>query len=71
MADEYQISVRSCDDGIPANLLVTFVCEGIGSGGGHGKKAGGRISAERLAEKYGSIDLLEFINQKLCEFIPS
>ncbi|MEG1084468.1 MAG: DHH family phosphoesterase [Hydrogenoanaerobacterium sp.] len=65
----YQISVRSCDNQISANLLVAFVCDGIGSGGGHNKKAGGRISAERLTAKYGSIDLFEFVKQKLSDFI--
>lgn len=65
----YQISIRSCDDQIPANLLAAFLCDGIGSGGGHAKKAGGRISAEHLAEKYGSIDFFDLINQKLSEFI--
>lgn len=65
----YQISIRSCEDRIPANLLATFLCDGIGSGGGHAKKAGGRISAERFAEKYGSIELFDFVNQKLSEFI--
>ncbi|MEG1558451.1 MAG: hypothetical protein RR368_08445, partial [Oscillospiraceae bacterium] len=69
VADGYQISIRSCDDRIPANLLAAFVCKEIGAGGGHAKKAGGRISAERFAEKYGAVDLLEFVNQKMCEFI--
>lgn len=67
----YQISIRSCDERIPANLLAAFVCEGIGAGGGHAKKAGGRISAERLEEKYDSIDLFNFINEKLCAFIDA
>lgn len=67
----YQISIRSCDDRIPANLLAAFVCEGIGAGGGHPKKAGGRISAERFAEQYGAVDFFEFVNQKLCAFIEN
>lgn len=65
----YQISIRSCDDRIQANLLAAFVCEEIGSGGGHAKKAGGRISAERLLQKHGTTNIFEFINQKLTEFM--
>lgn len=65
----YQISIRSCSDQIPANLLAAFVCEGVGAGGGHAKKAGGRISSELLAEKFGSQDLFTFVNQRLQAFI--
>lgn len=65
----YQISIRSCDDQIKANMLANFVCEGIGSGGGHAKKAGGRISADRLLEKYGSGDFFAYVEQRLNEFI--
>lgn len=65
----YQISIRSCEDRIAANLLAAYVCEGIGSGGGHRKKAGGKISAESLRNKYGEIDIFEFVQQKLCTFI--
>lgn len=66
----YQISIRSCDDKIKANLLAAFVCDGIGSGGGHPQKAGGRISADSLRAKYGTVDMFSFIHQKLCDFIP-
>ncbi len=65
----YQISVRSCDDRISAKDLAAYVCEGIGSGGGHAKKAGGRISSQFLSEKYGKIDIFDFIYQKMNEFI--
>lgn len=66
----YQISVRSCDDQISAGKLAAYVCEGIGSGGGHAKKAGGRISEKLLEEKYGKIDLFDFICEKMNLFIP-
>lgn len=67
----YQISIRSCDDRIRANLLAAFVCEGIGSGGGHAQKAGGRISEDLFAAKYGAIDFFELVNQKLIAFIDN
>lgn len=66
----YQISVRSCDDQISAGKLAAFVCEGIGSGGGHAKKAGGRISEKLLQEKYGKVDVFDFIFEKMNSFIP-
>lgn len=66
----YQISVRSCDEQISAGALAAYVCEGIGSGGGHAKKAGGRISESLLLEKYGEIDIFDFIFDKLNSFIP-
>lgn len=65
----YQISIRSCDDRISANLLAEYVCKDIGSGGGHRKKAGGKISAESLVKKYGDIDVFEFVKQRLSDFI--
>lgn len=66
----YQISLRSCDDRIPAGDLAAYVCEGVGSGGGHAKKAGGRITESLLLEKYGKVDIFDFIFEKLNSFIP-
>ncbi|MEG0329067.1 MAG: DHH family phosphoesterase [Longicatena sp.] len=72
MADNgYQISIRSCDDKFQANMIASFVCDGIGSGGGHSKKAGGRISSESLISKYGAVDIFTFVNQKLIQFIEN
>ena len=62
--------MRSCDEQISAGALAAYVCEGIGSGGGHAKKAGGRISESLLLEKYGEIDIFDFIFDKLNSFIP-
>lgn len=69
VAGGYQISIRSCDDRIPANLLAAAVCEGIGSGGGHAQKAGGRISAESLAAQHGGVELFAYVHQKMSDFI--
>lgn len=65
----YQISVRSCTDKVHANKLAAYLCRDIGSGGGHLKKAGGRISGKRVKEKYGNRDFKEIIHQLMCEFI--
>lgn len=66
----YQISIRSCDNNILANDLAAFLCEGIGSGGGHAQKAGGRISIEKYEDKYGKEDFFEFVIRKLNEYLP-
>lgn len=67
----YQISVRSCDDQVSAGELAAFVCEGVGSGGGHAKKAGGRISEKLFQEKYGKTDIFDYIFEMMDLFIPS
>lgn len=66
----YKISVRSCDDGVAANEIARSICEGIGSGGGHGKKSGEWVSLERFREKYGEMDFFAFLEQKLNELVP-
>ena len=66
----YQISIRSCDNKILANQLAASLCEGIGSGGGHAQKAGGRISIEKYKDMYGKEDFFEFLIRKLNEHIP-
>ena len=65
----YQFSIRSCDNTIPANQLAAYICEGIGSGGGHTKKAGGRISARSFRKKYGEADIFDVLNRRMKEFI--
>lgn len=69
VAAGYQFSIRSCNEQVAANLLAAFVCEGIGSGGGHAKKGGGMISAESFAAKHKGVELFEFVRQKLRDFI--
>lgn len=66
----YRISVRSCDDKIAANEITRFICEGVGSGGGHRKKAGGWISAEQFREKNGGMDFFDFLEKKLEVSLP-
>ncbi len=49
---EVKISVRSCVKEIKASEMAQAICEGIGSGGGHFVKAGGRIKMELLTKEY-------------------
>ncbi|MBR5583740.1 MAG: DHH family phosphoesterase, partial [Lachnospiraceae bacterium] len=65
----YQISLRSCDDNLRADKIAAFICEGIGNGGGHKKKAGGHIQREKIKEKYGDKPVSEVIEMLLCQYI--
>lgn len=47
-----KISVRSCIREVKASELAQAICEGIGSGGGHFVKAGGRINLDLLTREY-------------------
>lgn len=47
-----KFSVRSCIEEIKANELVSKLCIGIGSGGGHTVKAGGFLQMELLVKAY-------------------
>lgn len=65
----YQISIRSCTDKYVANQMAAYLCQDIGSGGGHAKKGGGRISKKRFREKYGEREFKEVAHELLCEYI--
>lgn len=47
-----KISVRSCIREAKANEMANMICKGIGSGGGHKRKAGGQIQGELLCAAY-------------------
>lgn len=47
-----KISVRSCVTETNANELIAYICEGIGSGGGHETKAGGTVQMELFLPVY-------------------
>ncbi len=68
-ASGYQFSMRSCSRSLPANRIAAFICSGIGSGGGHEKKAGGNIVLSKMREKYGSKSIFDVINDRICEYI--
>jgi len=64
----YAISLRTCGEGMYANQIAAYVCDGIGSGGGHAKKAGGYIKAETMKQKYGDIPVFDVINTLLLRY---
>lgn len=49
---DVKISVRSCIKEVKASELAQAICKGIGSGGGHFVKAGGRIKMDLLTREY-------------------
>ena len=67
--DGYQISLRTCHESLHANEIARFLCEGIGSGGGHGKKAGGRILKGMMQQVYGTQDIFSLLDQRLAEYM--
>lgn len=71
MADGYKLSFRSCDKEIKASDMAAFFTKGIGSGGGHAEKAGGFISARLYKEQYGDLDLENFFQTKMQEYVKS
>lgn len=64
----YQISLRSCHEGLPANQIAAWVCDGIG-GGGHRKKAGGRIILDKMRQLYGERSIFDVVNLRLCQYM--
>lgn len=61
----YKLSVRSCMKEINAKDLVVFLCDRIGSGGGHYEKAGGFISKKLLRDKYGDYLIEDYIRERM------
>ena len=67
--DGYQISIRTCHENLRANEIAAYLCEGIGSGGGHGKKAGGRVLKVKMKEVYKTEDIFQLMNDRLVEYM--
>lgn len=66
--DGIKYSVRSCNSGIPANELSSFLAGSIGSGGGHVEKAGGYISMKLLNEQFPNKDSQQFFVSRMIEY---
>lgn len=63
----YQISIRSCDRNIHANEIAKHICEGIGNGGGHLDKAGGRIFQKMVKKLYSDKSIRQVILERVIE----
>ncbi len=69
--DGIKLSVRSCIKEVRANELAEFLCEGIGSGGGHVEKAGGFISAKLYEKAYNGIHTESYFGDRLNEYFEN
>ena len=65
----YHISLRTCHEKLRANEIVSYLCEGIGNGGGHINKAGGRIVKMKMKEVCGTEDIFTVINERLIQYM--
>lgn len=68
MGDVYRFSVRSCIREIRADELVCALADGIGSAGGHIKKAAGVIFCDALPE---SVVFADVLTQRLQRYFDS
>ena len=66
--DGIKISVRSCIKEVRANELAEFLCEGIGSGGGHVEKAGGFISKRLYEKQYEGIHTESYFGDRMNDY---
>ena len=69
--DGYKISVRSCIKEVHADELADHLTLDAGSGGGHKDKAGGFIPKIRLKEKYGDMEIDQYISSALRSYLSS
>lgn len=65
----YQISIRSCHEKLHADKIAAYICDGVGGGGGHAKKAGGKILRLKMQEKYSGKSVFEVVEMLLCRYI--
>lgn len=71
IGDGYKLSFRSCDKEIKASDMAAFFTKGIGSGGGHGQKAGGYISGKLYKEQHKELEPEQFFYEKMKEYVNS
>ncbi len=68
LEDRIKLSVRSCVKEVRASELAAFLCEGIGSGGGHEEKAGASIRNKLYRKQYGSLLPGIYFNEKMNSY---
>lgn len=67
----YKMSVRSCIVEVRANELASYLCEDMGSGGGHKEKAGGFISKSKYESKYPYEHSESYFGKKMSEYFEN
>ena len=71
IADGYKISVRSCTKEVKANELAEYLCERVGSGGGHVEKAGGFISHKLYSRYYPGMHTEAYFSTRLISYFAN
>lgn len=67
----YKLSVRSCRRDVTANDLARYLTDKLGNGGGHKKKAGGYINANKFRESYPNVDFKDYIRDRMTQYFLS
>lgn len=65
----YQFSIRCCNDAWKASEVAAFISKDIGSGGGHARKAGGKISKKTFESIYPGRNMEDYLDERLCAYI--
>ena len=68
MGDIFRFSARSCTKEIRADELVQAIADGIGSGGGHMKKAAGVIFSDALQQQYPDTAFSDVLKERLRQY---
>ncbi len=66
-----KFSVRSCVKEVMANELASYLCQNIGSGGGHIDKAGGFINVRDFNRNNAHLNADEFFLRRLTKYYKS
>lgn len=69
MGDIYRFSARSCVKEVRADELVQAIAQGIGSAGGHLRKAAGVIFCDKLPD--GGEDFARLLKERLLDYFDS
>ncbi|MDR1650431.1 MAG: DHH family phosphoesterase [Synergistaceae bacterium] len=67
--DGIKYSVRTAVRDFHASELASWLARGIGSGGGHREKAGGRIALGRFAECFGDMGIFDYITNSVRDYV--
>lgn len=67
----FKISVRSCIKEVHADELAIYLCDGVGSGGGHLEKAGGFISRGLYNATYMGIHSEAYFSDRLTSYFEN
>lgn len=66
--DGFKLSVRSCVKEVKANELADYICQGIGSGGGHKEKAGGFVSKAKYEAKFPCMHSESYFGDRIHQY---